>query len=140
VTVTAPPAGPIVETATRLEQDRRRREHNTRLLTVLLVIALFLFAIISNLIAYHLIRGLIEDVERQNEQLAIAIDENRLIAAQNADRQDRILLAIGDRLVPKAEVKKLEAQVVALRKEAVKLRRAIADLRAIIAARAPGGG
>jgi predicted PurR-regulated permease PerM len=130
----------IIETATRVEQHRREEIRRYVMLTLVIVTVLFLFALVSNLIAYQLLHGLIEDVEKQNSQQLVALEENRQAALRNDAAQDRILVSIGDRLVPRSEVRRLQSQVVALRKQARTLRQSIRRLNVLLASGAAGGG
>ena len=101
---------------------------------------MFLLILAFGFGAWVELRNLLEGVEKQNDAQLIAIEENRQAALRSDAQQDRILLAIGDRLVPKAEVVRLHRQTRLLRRAIRDLRRSVVVLNVALARSNLSGG
>lgn len=125
----------IVQTAKRVEEKRRR--DIARMVLLVIALQLLQFALILALGF-----GAFAELRHQNHDLEQLVEENRAVAAAEAAQQDRILMAIGDRLVPKAEVRHLDRQTAKLRHETKQLRKQVAKLNRILGRQgaAAGGG
>jgi hypothetical protein len=130
----------IVDTAARIEHHRKVSERRILLIIVGLQLAMFFTILAFGFGAWVELRSLLEGVEDQNNAQLVAIEENRQAALRSDAAQDRILLAIGDRLVPRAEVKRLERQTRRLRRTVRELRRSVQVLNRTLARSNLSGG
>jgi cell division protein FtsB len=130
----------IVDTAQRIEHKRNVSERRILLIICAVQIIMFLLILAFGFGAWVELRNLLEGVEKQNDAQLIAIEDARQAALRADAQQDRILLAIGDRLVPKAEVRALDRQTRLLRRTVRDLRRSVNALnRALARSRLSGG-
>ena len=125
----------IVQTAKRVEEKRRR--DIARMVLLVIALQLLQFALILALGF-----GAFAELRHQNHDLEQLVQENRAVAAEEAAQQDRILLAIGDRLVPKSEVRRLDKETRKLRHETKQLRQTVERLNRLLRQQgvAAGGG
>jgi hypothetical protein len=130
----------LTDTATRIEHSRKVSERRILLIIVAIQIAMFLLILAFGFGAWIELRSLLEGVEEQNNAQLIAIEENRQAALRSDAAQDRILIAIGDRLVPKAEVRQLDRQTRLLRRTVRDLRRSVQALNRALARSNLSGG
>jgi cell division protein FtsB len=130
----------LVDTAHRIEHRRQVSERRILIIIVAIQIAMFLLILAFGFGAWIELRSLLEGVEEQNTAQLVAIEENRQAALRADAAQDRILVAIGDRLVPRAEVKRLERQTRRLRRTVRELRRSVQALNRTLARSNLSGG
>ena len=118
----------LLDTAVRIEERREPQHRRTILWVFLLEVAILAIMVAVALGAWVEQRNLLERVEAQNDAQLLAIEENRQAAMRSDAAFDRVLVSIGDRIVPKAEVRQLQRSTERLRRTVVVLSAQVAAL------------
>ena len=130
----------LQDTAARIETRKIEEERRTRWITFALILVLFLLNLVFYMVAVYRFGDVLDSQDEQLNQLQLAIEENRQAAVRSDAAFDRVLVSIGDRLVPRARVTALSRDVRNLTRETKQLQRQVRRLNALLARQVAAGG